>query len=79
MATAPYEKDTCLPDLSIVLIDARKLQINVLEAVSWWTNVLNWNERFALCMYYSVYYSSTKLLLNHILYAGVVTETLPYF
>ncbi|KAI4303900.1 hypothetical protein MLD38_039481 [Melastoma candidum] len=45
MATAPYEKDTCIPDQNIVLIDARKLQINVLEAVAWWTKVLNWNER----------------------------------
>ncbi|GLT59948.1 hypothetical protein SLA2020_327410 [Shorea laevis] len=40
-----YPKDACMPDLNLLLIDARKLKMEFLEAVLWWSKVLNWSER----------------------------------
>ncbi|XP_022721073.1 uncharacterized protein LOC111278715 [Durio zibethinus] len=44
-SVTPYVKDTCMPELSLLLIDARKLDKEFLEAVLWWSKVLNWSDR----------------------------------
>ncbi|XP_007024858.2 PREDICTED: uncharacterized protein LOC18596369 isoform X1 [Theobroma cacao] len=44
VSVTPYVKDACMPDLSLLVIDARKLQ-EFLEAVLWWSKVLNWSGR----------------------------------
>ncbi|XVE51713.1 hypothetical protein DITRI_Ditri02bG0063200 [Diplodiscus trichospermus] len=41
-----YVKDACMPDLSLLLIDVRNLEKELLEAVLWWSKVLNWSDRF---------------------------------
>ncbi|XVF27205.1 hypothetical protein REPUB_Repub14bG0087100 [Reevesia pubescens] len=45
VSMTPYVKDACMPHLSLLLINARKLEEEFLEAVLWWTRVLNWNDR----------------------------------
>ncbi|XVE51712.1 hypothetical protein DITRI_Ditri02bG0063200 [Diplodiscus trichospermus] len=40
-----YVKDACMPDLSLLLIDVRNLEKELLEAVLWWSKVLNWSDR----------------------------------
>lgn len=47
VSVTPYVKDACMPDLSLLVIDARKLQ-EFLEAVLWWSKVLNWSDRFLI-------------------------------
>ncbi|XP_059658297.1 probable galacturonosyltransferase 6 [Cornus florida] len=41
----PYAKNACLPDLSLILIDATKLDKDLVQAILWWTKVLNTRER----------------------------------
>uniref|UniRef100_A0A5B7BY60 Hexosyltransferase n=1 Tax=Davidia involucrata TaxID=16924 RepID=A0A5B7BY60_DAVIN len=41
----PYAKDACLPDLSLVLIDVTKLEKDLVEAILWWSKVLNTSKR----------------------------------
>ncbi|XP_048131855.1 uncharacterized protein LOC115754379 isoform X3 [Rhodamnia argentea] len=43
VSDTPYEKNACIPDLNVLLIDARNLRQDFLQGVSWWTSVLNWN------------------------------------
>ncbi|KAA8537103.1 hypothetical protein F0562_029581 [Nyssa sinensis] len=45
VSRTPYAKDACLPDLSLVLIDATKLEKDLVEAILWWSKVLNMNKR----------------------------------
>ncbi|KAH7569587.1 hypothetical protein ACOSP7_013092 [Xanthoceras sorbifolium] len=40
-----YAKNSCMLDLSVLLIDARKLENDFLEAFLWWSKVLNLSER----------------------------------
>lgn len=47
VSDTPYEKNACIPNLSVLLIGARNLRKDFLQAVSWWTTVLNWNTRLA--------------------------------
>ncbi|KAI3436936.1 Hexosyltransferase, partial [Psidium guajava] len=44
VSETPYEKNACVPDLSVLLIDARNLRKDFLQGVSWWTTVLNWSQ-----------------------------------
>ncbi|XP_077243717.1 putative galacturonosyltransferase 6 [Tasmannia lanceolata] len=37
----PYEKNACIPDLNLLLIDAKKLEKDLVEAILWWSKVLN--------------------------------------
>ncbi|KAF3321614.1 Glycosyl transferase family 8 [Carex littledalei] len=37
----PYDKDACTPDFNVVLVDPRKLDNTLTEAVWWWTKVLD--------------------------------------
>ncbi|KAG0481429.1 hypothetical protein HPP92_012287 [Vanilla planifolia] len=37
----PYDKDACLPDLNLLVIDAVKLDKQFLESILWWNKVLN--------------------------------------
>ncbi|GLU14089.1 hypothetical protein SLE2022_306780 [Rubroshorea leprosula] len=45
VSETPYLKDYCIPDISLLLIDARKLDREFLAAFLWWSKVLNWSER----------------------------------
>ncbi|KAJ8642039.1 hypothetical protein MRB53_018733 [Persea americana] len=43
----PYEKNACVPDLSMLLINSKKLEYDLVEAILWWSKVLAMgNERF---------------------------------
>lgn len=44
VSETPYMKNACMPDLSVLLIDAKKLGGDFVEAFLWWSNVLNWHE-----------------------------------
>ncbi|KAK8953714.1 hypothetical protein KSP40_PGU004074 [Platanthera guangdongensis] len=37
----PYDKDACMPDPNLLLIDAAKLDKSFLDSVLWWNQVLN--------------------------------------
>jgi hypothetical protein len=41
-------KNACTPDLSVLLIDSRKLEGDFVEAFLWWSKVLNLSERFEI-------------------------------
>lgn len=36
-----YDKDVCLPDFNLLLLDPRKLEKNLIDAISWWSKALN--------------------------------------
>lgn len=42
----PYKMKACMPDSSVLLINPSKLDKDLLEAILWWSTVLNWSERF---------------------------------
>ncbi|KAL4290217.1 hypothetical protein GQ457_14G008010 [Hibiscus cannabinus] len=44
ISVTPYEKDACMPDLSLLLIDGKKLE-EFLEIFLWWSKVLNLSDR----------------------------------
>ncbi|KAG8635676.1 hypothetical protein MANES_16G054300v8 [Manihot esculenta] len=44
----PYVKDSCIPDLRVLLFDANKLEKDYMEAILWWSKVLNLRERFCI-------------------------------
>ncbi|KAL5577897.1 hypothetical protein UlMin_019596, partial [Ulmus minor] len=44
VSETPYMKNACVPNLNVLLIDARKLEGDFLQAVLWWSKVLNWSE-----------------------------------
>ena len=54
VSVTPYVKDACMPDLSLLLIDVRKLEMEFLEAVLWWSKVLNWSVRFLILSFFSI-------------------------
>ncbi|KAE9461484.1 hypothetical protein C3L33_06602, partial [Rhododendron williamsianum] len=45
LSGTPYSKDACMPDLGLVVIDSTRLQKDLLEAIIWWSRVLNKSER----------------------------------
>ncbi|XP_059439735.1 uncharacterized protein LOC132172280 [Corylus avellana] len=45
VSETPYMKNACTPDLSVLLIDSRKLEGDFVEAFLWWSKVLNLSER----------------------------------
>ncbi|KAK9267900.1 hypothetical protein L1049_010337 [Liquidambar formosana] len=44
----PYVKHSCMPNLNVLLIDARKLEKDLVEAILWWSKVLNLSGRSSL-------------------------------
>jgi hypothetical protein len=48
VSETPYMKNACTPDLSVLLIDSRKLEGDFVEAFLWWSKVLNLSERFEI-------------------------------
>ncbi|KAJ6933882.1 hypothetical protein NC651_009070 [Populus alba x Populus x berolinensis] len=48
----PYAKDSCLPDFSVLVINARKLEKDFAEIVLWWSKALNLRERFQILLYF---------------------------
>lgn len=46
VSETPYPMNSCMPDLSVLMIDARKLGKDILEAFLWWTKVLNLSDRY---------------------------------
>jgi len=47
-----YAKDSCLPDFSVLVINARKLEKDFVEIVLWWSKALNLRERFQILLYF---------------------------
>lgn len=41
VSTEPYDKDTCLIDFDVVLVEPRRLEKNLVEAIMWWARALN--------------------------------------
>jgi hypothetical protein len=37
----PYDKDACLLDFDVVLVEPRKLEKNLVDAIKWWTRAVN--------------------------------------
>ncbi|KAJ4976807.1 hypothetical protein NE237_001913 [Protea cynaroides] len=37
----PYKRSACVPDLDVILVDSRTLKINMVEAILWWSRILN--------------------------------------
>ncbi|KAJ1702765.1 hypothetical protein LUZ63_002544 [Rhynchospora breviuscula] len=61
----PYDKDACMPDFNVVLVDPRKFDDTFTEAVLWWTKVLDlesarWNH-IRLAMALTLYEKYQKL------------------
>lgn len=54
VSETPYAKNACIPDLNVLLIDARKLEGDFLQAILWWRKVLNQSERFRVSMSFSL-------------------------
>ena len=52
VSETPYAKDSCLPDFSVLVINARKLEKDFAEIVLWWSKALNLRERFQILLYF---------------------------
>lgn len=37
----PYDKNACLPDFSVLLVEPHKLENTLLESIVWWNKVLD--------------------------------------
>jgi len=37
----PYNKDACLLDFDVLLIEPRKLEKNLVASIMWWVNAIN--------------------------------------
>ena len=55
VSETPFPMDACMPDLTLLLIDARKLQKYILESIVWWSKVLNLDERFGFFFTHLIY------------------------
>ncbi|KAF8023102.1 hypothetical protein BT93_F0563 [Corymbia citriodora subsp. variegata] len=77
VSDTPYEKNACIPDLSVLLIDARNLRKDFLKAVSWWTTVLKWNKSASKsnpALFLTLYHNYLKLSSS---WLSVRNEALP--
>ncbi|KAJ7004368.1 hypothetical protein NC653_009287 [Populus alba x Populus x berolinensis] len=64
VSETPYAKDSCLPDFSVLVINARKLEKDFAEIVLWWSKALNLRERTSkknLAVALALYNSYLKL------------------
>ncbi|KAK3188855.1 hypothetical protein Dsin_028416 [Dipteronia sinensis] len=82
VSETPYAKNSCMPDLSVLLIDERKSENDFLEAFLWWSKVLNSSERsrgrnpaIALALYNRYLKLSSSWLIKDSILA-VVTDSL---
>jgi hypothetical protein len=41
VSTEPYDKDACLLDFNVLLVEPRKLEKNLVDAIKWWTTAIN--------------------------------------
>jgi hypothetical protein len=41
VSTKPYDKDACLLDFNVLLVEPRKLEKNLVDAIKWWTTAIN--------------------------------------
>lgn len=65
VSNKPYDKNACVPDVSVLSLDASKLGNNILEAILWWTKALNLgSERFAITSSLHSVQSSQVVVLN---------------
>jgi len=37
----PYDKDACLVDFDVLLVEPRKLEKNLVDSIKWWSGVVN--------------------------------------
>ncbi|KAK3430466.1 hypothetical protein EUGRSUZ_E02024 [Eucalyptus grandis] len=77
VSDTPYEKNACVPNLSVLSIDARNLRKDFLRAVSWWTTVLNLNKSAGEnnpALFLTLYHNYTKLSSS---WLSVGNEALP--
>ncbi|KAJ6945829.1 hypothetical protein NC651_000791 [Populus alba x Populus x berolinensis] len=86
VSETPYAKDTCLPDLSVLVINARKLDKKIVETVLWWSKVLNLRERtdqknlaVALALYNRYLKLSSSWLVKDITSSEVNNSMIIYY
>lgn len=36
----PYDKNACLPDLNLLLLDAKRLDDHLIDSIIWWSKIL---------------------------------------
>ncbi|XP_068657429.1 probable galacturonosyltransferase 6 [Aristolochia californica] len=41
VSTKPYDKNACVPDLNVLVVDAKKSDPDLVEVILWWSRVLN--------------------------------------
>lgn len=79
VSETPYATNSCMPDLSLVLIDSRKLEKDFLEAFLWWSKVLNWSERFVALLFFCITnYDFIVIKCTYWFIAGAAEEILPF-
>lgn len=71
VSQTPYAKDACVPDLSVLLINAKRLGKELVEAVLWWNRVLNLSERFfsslhLKCSFLFIYFCRAANVLDEL-------------
>ncbi|XP_062214426.1 uncharacterized protein LOC133915323 [Phragmites australis] len=67
MSQEPYDKDTCLLDLDVLLVEPRKLEKNLVTSIIWWANavnIVNPRDRVRLAIALAFYDKYLKLPLN---------------
>ncbi|KAK6944600.1 hypothetical protein RJ641_025702 [Dillenia turbinata] len=48
VSMTPYAKNACLPDLTVIVIDAVNLEKDMVQSILWWSRVLNLSERMSM-------------------------------
>ena len=46
VSSTSYATNACMPELGLVLFDAAKLEKDLVEAILWWSRVLNNKKRY---------------------------------
>jgi hypothetical protein len=41
VSTVPYDKDACFLDFDVLVVEPRKLEKNVVDAIMWWAKAVN--------------------------------------
>ncbi|TVU44755.1 hypothetical protein EJB05_04211, partial [Eragrostis curvula] len=67
VSTEPYDKDACLLDFDVLVVEPRRLQKNLAEAIMWWVravNVANPRDQIRLAIALTFYDEYLKLPSN---------------
>ncbi|KAK3149168.1 hypothetical protein QOZ80_3AG0213840 [Eleusine coracana subsp. coracana] len=67
VSTEPYDKDACLLDFDVLLVEPRKLEKNLVDAIMWWAravNVANPRDQIRLAIALTFYGKHVKLPSN---------------